>query len=79
MFANIKFVCIFDISKTNNMTTTNEIREAVLRFISYIKMGWNTDESFEIAYDSVYDIIQKEEFLNKCQSACREMKQVQIN
>jgi hypothetical protein len=61
------------------MTNTIEIKEAVSRFISYIKLGWQTEESFEIAYDSVYDIIEKEKFLNMCQAACKEMKQVQLN
>lgn len=56
------------------MTTTTEIKAAVLRFVSYVKMGWNVEESFEIAYDSVYDIIDKESFLDKCQNGCLEVK-----
>lgn len=55
------------------MTTKTEIKEAVSRFISYIKMNWEVEQSFEIAYDSVYDIIEKEQFLNECQKGCKEM------
>lgn len=47
-----------------------EIKKAVSRFIGYVEMGWEVKHSFEIAYDSVYDIIKKEEFLNSCQFAC---------
>jgi len=55
------------------MTTSTEIKAAVSRFISYIKMNWQVEESFEIAYDSVFEIIEKEAFLNKCQAACKEL------
>lgn len=56
-----------------------EITEAVQRFVSYVKMGWKVDESFEIAYDSVFDLVEKEKFLDKCQNACKEMNAVIYN
>lgn len=61
------------------MSNQSEITGAVNRFISYIKMGWQTEESFEIAYDSVFDLIEKEQFLNNCQAACKETKKVVLN
>jgi hypothetical protein len=61
----------FDLSKRNNMTNAQEISLAVQRFKSYIKMGWEVEESFEIAYDSVFDMIEKESFLNLCQASCK--------
>lgn len=48
-----------------------QVQEAVNRFLSYVRMGWEVEESFEIAYDSVFDIVGKEEFLNQCQAACK--------
>jgi hypothetical protein len=62
------------------MTTAieNEVKGAVKSFIHYVGLGWNVEESFEIAYDSVYDMIEKEAFLNRCQTATKEMNS-QIN
>lgn len=54
------------------ITSSQEITLAVKRFLSYIRMNWDTDEAFEIAYDSVYDLIEKEEFLNLCQTAVKQ-------
>ncbi len=51
-----------------------QIKEAVQAFIRYVSLKWDTEMSFEIAYDSVYDIIGKEDFLNRCQQACNEKK-----
>lgn len=50
-----------------------EVIVAVSKFIEYIKLGWEVEQSFEIAYDSVYDVIEKEAFLDQCQKACLEM------
>lgn len=49
------------------MSRQSEINAAASRFITYIRMGWEVEESFEIAYDSVFDIIGKEDFLSLCQ------------
>ena len=46
----------------------NEIQHAVESFVKYIRMGWETELAFDVAYDSVYDMIGAEKFLNICQS-----------
>ena len=75
----MKYVTIFKISRIftyqlNNTTMTiaqESINYQVNKFIEYVRMGWDVEEAFEIAYDFIADdgIISKESFLNKCQAA----------
>lgn len=64
-----------------NMKTAKnpEVIKAVSDFIHYINLGWATEESFDIAYDSVFDILSKEDFLNACQKACKEQELQLLN
>lgn len=57
------------------LTASESITYQVNKFIVYVKLGWAIDEAFEIAFDFIAEdgIITKEEFLNKCQEATKNM------
>jgi hypothetical protein len=44
-----------------------DVKKQLDNFIEYLILGWNTELAFEVCYDAVYDVINKEEFLNLCE------------
>lgn len=56
-----------------------DFKVALAGFIRLIKQGWDTETAFECMYDTVYDIIDKEPFLNLCLESLREQEQVLAN
>jgi len=61
---------MIDLNKRRNkMENQTKINKAINEFRHYILLGWETELSFNIAYDSIYDIIAEEDFLNLCQKA----------
>lgn len=61
------------------MKTSKSITEAVNRFISLIKLGWETELAFNCQYDTVCDEIGENDFLNLCQTATIEQSQIIYN
>ena len=52
---------------------TPTIKHAVDTFIKLKMHGWQTELAFNACYDTVYDEISAEEFLNFCQAAAKHM------
>lgn len=51
---------------------TPAVAKAVQGFISLVGLGWKTELAFECSFDGVFDMLDKEEFLNLCQTAVKE-------
>jgi hypothetical protein len=49
----------------------NEIKGGIKSFAYYVTLGWDVELAFECAYDTVYDVIEKEAFIDRCQQSVK--------